>query len=517
MIVELALVFNFTPNKIMCNMKKIVGIITIAALTSMLTFIVAKKFIYSDQVFAQNENLNNDFKLQHANYTGEAPAANPVGGYVNLEDAAEASAKAVVHIKTETKATNVRYRDPFAELFGNPFGQRQFNAPQSASGSGVVISADGFIVTNNHVVDGADEVTVTFNNKRTVNAKVVGTDPSTDLALLKVEETGLPFLNFGNSDNVRLGEWVLAVGYPLNLETTVTAGIVSAKQRNIGINQRKGGENAIESFIQTDAAVNPGNSGGALVNASGLLIGINSAIASPTGSYAGYSYAIPANLVKKVVDDMRQFGNVQRAYLGINFVDSKTQDPETRKQFNLDNINGIYINNVIEGSSAENAGIQKGDILVSIGEKKINTGAQLQENVARLRPGDKINVTLERNGRTINKTVVMKNSLGNTEIVKKAARASYEKSLGASFRDLSAQEKSALKSRGGVMITDISNGALSKYTRIKKGFVITEVNETRIYSKADLQKVFNSESREFQMGGFYPNYEGNYFYSFRID
>lgn len=496
-------------------MKRIFGIILIASLTTIATLGIAKNFFYhTEEDLVQTDN--HGYELQNASFTEAAPIASPHGGYVNLETAAEKSTKAVVHIRTKSKARAVQYRDPFEDMFGSFFGggqRRMQMQPQSSSGSGVIISANGYIVTNNHVIDGADEVEVTFNNKRTVSAKVVGKDASFDLAVLKVEEKGLPFLAYGNSDHVKLGQWVLAVGYPLNLETTVTAGIVSAKYRNIGINKRKAGASAIESFIQTDAAVNPGNSGGALVNASGELIGINSAIASPTGSYAGYSYAIPANLVKKVVKDMIEYGNVQRAYLGVNFIDGKSATKEIREKYNLDNIEGVVVANVIDQSGASKAGIKEGDVIKSIDSKPIRTGTQLQERIAGKRPGEKVALLIERSGRTLTKNVTLKNNLGNTEIVKKANGASIDK-LGARFRDLNSSEQRRYNSKG-VVVAGLERGIMA-YSRIKKGFIITSVNEKPIKNIAELKKAFASGTKTFQVGGFYPGSGSSYFYSFSM-
>jgi len=494
-------------------MKRVFGIILIAATTSLVTVFAAQKTM--SHRTNEVSNLNHGYTLQEAKYTAEAPQSSSDGGYVNLESAAEKSSKAVVHITTKSTASPARYYDPFEDFFGGMFGQRRQMAPQKSTGSGVVISEDGYIVTNNHVVAGADEVEVTYSNKKTVKAKVIGTDPSTDLAVLKVEDNNLPYLTYGNSDNVKLGEWVLAVGYPLNLETTVTAGIVSAKYRNIGINQRQAGANAVESFIQTDAAVNPGNSGGALVNARGELIGINSAIASPTGSYAGYSYAIPANLVKKVVNDMVEYGKVQRAYLGVSFVDGKTATPEMREQYNLDNVEGVVVAQVMDESGADDAGLKEGDIIKSINAKPIKTGTQLQEVIAQQRPGDRVTVMIERSGKTMTKNVELRNSLGNTDVLKNEASTKIEK-LGAQFRELSAKEKQQFRT-SGVMITSISNGALRNYTRIREGFVIISVNEIEINSLQDLKRVFNSSTQNFQIGGVYPGKAGNYFYSFRLN
>ena len=485
-------------------MKKIIGTILIAFCTSILTFAFAKKI----------ESNENQSSLEFTN----TPTPDGENGYTNLEDAAEKSSKAVVHIKTETNARQVQYQNPFGgSIFDQFFGQQFMQqGPQESSGSGVVVSADGYIVTNNHVIDGADQIKVVFNNKKTVSAKLVGKDASTDLAVLKVDESNLSFIQYGNSDDVRLGQWVLAIGYPLTLETTVTAGIVSAKYRNIGINQQKSGNNAIESFIQTDAAVNPGNSGGALVNARGELIGINSAIASPTGSYAGYSFAIPSNIVKKVVNDMMKFGNVQRAYLGVGYLDTKNATPEQMSAYHLDKIEGIYINQIMENSSAEDAGLKVGDVITKIGNNSIKSGPQMLEKIAQYRPGESIVINYIRNGKAATTSAKLKNVLGNTQIVKNEP-LSKEK-LGVQMRDLTSQEAGQLGIKGGIYITGIlQNGLIAKQTRMKKGFVITQVNEQAISSIKELEKILQSEEKDFQLGGLYPNYQGLYYYEIKAE
>lgn len=485
-------------------MKKIIGTALIAFCTSILTFAIAKKYD------GQTENSSVDVTTQ-----AEPQLSSDNGvGYINLEDAAEKSSKAVVHIKTEIKAKAVQYQNPFFDSFFEQFfgGPRYFQqGPQESSGSGVVVTSDGYIVTNNHVVDGADEIKVIFNNKKTVAAKLIGKDAATDLAVLKVEEKNLSYIPYGNSDEVKLGQWVLAVGYPLTLETTVTAGIVSAKYRNIGINQQKSGNNAIESFIQTDAAVNPGNSGGALVNAKGELIGINAAIASPTGSYAGYSFAIPSNIVKKVVNDMVTYGNVQRAYLGVGYLDSKNATPEQISAYNLDKIDGIYINQVMDNSSADEAGLKNGDILTKIDQKLIKTGPQMLEKIAQYRPGDVVSITYTRNGKEITTQAKLKNVLGNTQIVKH--EPINKEKLGVQMRNLTASEARQLGIQGGVYITGINgNGLVGKQTRMKRGFVITQVNEQEITSIEDMEKILQADEKSFQLGGLYPNYQGMYYY-----
>ncbi len=502
-------------------MKKIASIILIAFLTSIFTFAVAKKYIYADQVFSLRHDDSSPADVHLTNYAEPSSTADGGGGYVNLEDAADRASKAVVHIKTEKKMASSQGRNPFGDdlfeqFFGNRGGQFFQQPPQQGSGSGVIISDDGYIVTNNHVVDGADEVTVVMNDKKTITAKVIGKDAATDLAVLKVEETNLPYLSFGNSDDLRLGQWVLAVGYPLSLETTVTAGIVSAKYRNIGINQTKigNGSAAVESFIQTDAAVNPGNSGGALVNAKGELVGINSAIASPTGSYAGYSFAIPSNIVHKVTNDMVKYGNVQRAFLGVSFVDSKTADPKELGKLGLDKIDGVYIKEVNKESAAEDAGLKEGDVITKIGNKEIKSGPQLSEQVAQFRPGDKTTLTYIRNGVLSTSSLTFKNKIGNTDIVKNDANGQ----LGASLRELNKAECKQYGVRGGVQISGIKpNGILAKQTRIKNNFIVTQINDDTVNTIEDLNKILSSGENDFQLGGVYPNIQGVYYYIVRLN
>ncbi len=494
-------------------MKKIIGTILIAMITSIATIVVAKN--YGGVNFQSNSFKTNNEQNHFETDANDAPS--PDGSYTNLEQAAEISSKAVVHIKTEIKARAVRYNNPFFDdFFGSFFGERYIQQPpQQGSGSGVIISKDGYIVTNNHVVDGADAVTVILNNKKSFNAKIIGTDPSTDLAVLKVDEPNLPFLNYGNSDDVKLGQWVLAVGYPLTLETTVTAGIVSAKYRNIGIGQSKGNNSSIESFIQTDAAVNPGNSGGALVNAYGDLIGINTAIASPTGSYAGYSFAIPSNIVKKVVNDMVKYGNVQRAYLGIAYLSSKDATPEEISAYNLDKVDGVYIKQVNKGSSAENAGLKAGDFIVKIEDKDIKTSPQLLEKIAQYRPGDIVNIEYLRDGKRYSTKATLKNIVGTSDIVK--ADIITTKKLGVDVRDLTKQELQSLRIQNGVLVTNVNNGPIAQQTRIRKNFIILQINDQDVSSTNDIEKILAGGEKEFQIGGIYPNNPNMYIFMLRIE
>lgn len=493
-------------------MKKIIGTVFIAVITSVATLGIAKKYFSNNDLMSVSQKIPD---LHTVNYI--EPSANmDGGGYTNLENAAEISSKSVVHIKTEMKAKNVQYNSPFGDdIFEQFFGRgggRMYQQPlQRGSGSGVIISKDGYIVTNNHVVDGAEQVTVILNNKKNLIAKVVAKDASTDLAVLKVDESNLPYLTFGNSDDVKLGQWVLAVGYPLTLETTVTAGIVSAKYRNLGINQQNGNSTAIESFIQTDAAVNPGNSGGALVNSTGELIGINSAIASPTGSYAGYSFAIPSNIVKKIVGDMIDFGNVQRAYLGVSYINLKDATSEDIDKYNLDKIDGVYIREVMNDGSAKEAGLKAGDYITKIGDKDIKTGPQMLEKIAQYRPGDQVNIEYVRNGNTYNTSAKLKNIVGNTSLVK-STTVSTEK-LGISVRDLTKQELQNLRLKNGVFITNInSNGLIATQTRMRKSFVITQVNDKNVTSTNELEKILANDEKEYQISGMYPGFNSTYIY-----
>lgn len=485
---------------------KLIPVIFTAALTSVLTLGLAFHFQKQSPFMASTQGVPVHY-ASYGNTTVPAGAAP-----VNFENAAESTVKAVVHIKTTTKARTVIAQDPaFGDFWGDIFGRQQYYIPpQMGSGSGVVISPDGYIVTNNHVVANANEVTVTFNDRYTTQAKVVATDPATDIAVIKVNETGLSYMEFGNSDDVKLGQWVLAVGYPLSLDATVTAGIVSAKGRSIGVNKQAA--RSVESYIQTDAAVNPGNSGGALVNTSGQLIGINSAIASPTGSYAGYSYAIPANMVQKAVKDLIKYGSVQRAYLGIEYLDRKSMSPEQLSSLKLDKTEGIYVANVMSTGGAAKAGLQKGDFITEINGIKVNTEPQLVEQIARYQPGDNISVTYLRNGNTYKTTIQLKNLDGTTDIIKEKNNVRL---LGASFRSLNDAEKNKLGLDGGVIVTEVGNGMLAKQTDIKKGFVIKSINNTDINTVDDLQAVVGNNGGQMQIAGLYPGYQGMYYYGIK--
>ncbi len=443
------------------------------------------------------------------------------GGPVDFTAASTAATPAVVHIKTRTKERQVsnnlpKNKNPFSDLFGDddPFSNF-FGNPRSgvipeqrASGSGVLISNDGYIVTNNHVVEGADEVAVTTTNRKTYKGTVVATDPNSDLAVIKIDGTNLPYLAYGNSDDVKLGQWVLAVGYPLNLDVTVTAGIISAKARSIGINK---GDRPIESFIQTDAAVNPGNSGGALINTNGELIGINSAIASPTGSYAGYSYAIPVNIVKKIVNDLMKFGTVQRAYIGISYPGENISE-EQKKQQGIQDGSGVFINGVADDGAAKDAGIQKGDFITKLNGVEVNSGPEMQEQVARYKPGDKVTLTYVRNGKENTVNITLKNKSGNYAQVK---QESIIDNLGAELSDLDKATAKKNNIDGGVLVKKIGDGLL-KNTRMQEGFVITSVDGQDIKGLDDLKKILADAQGTVRLEGIYPGYDGTYGYPLNL-
>lgn len=402
-------------------------------------------------------------------------------------DAAEKTVNTVVHIRTEIISKGNSYYDFFGELIEQLYGG-QMQVPNSVSvgyGSGVVISPDGYIVTNNHVVEGASKIEVTFNDKHKRTATIIGNDPSTDLALIKVDAHDLEYLTFADSDKVRVGEWVLAVGNPFNLTSTVTAGIVSAKARNINI---LGDGSTIESFIQTDAAINPGNSGGALVNMDGNLVGVNAAIASRTGSYEGYSFAIPSNIVKKVVEDFLQYGALQRAYIGISIAEITEELAETK---GIEVTSGVYVIDVHENGGAKSAGIKKDDIILSINNITVNSNAQLIGVVGQYRPGDKVKVKLQRNGDIIEKEVTLKN-LEGTEEMHRDTDSFYNEVLGIKAQALPSSLKSELGINYGLKIVEVKEG-IFKQKGITDDFIILSVNYQRVSSENDLIKALNSD------------------------
>ena len=445
-----------------------------------------------------------------------APA--PAGQPVDLTYAAEKALPSVVYIKSvqNSKIQTVEYSDPFEEFFSNPFGgffgqgqgqgnngrrQRQVQTPKrAAAGSGVIISADGYIVTNNHVVDGADELTVSLNEgSKEYSARVIGADKTTDLALIKIDGKNLPAIQIANSDDVKVGEWVLAVGNPLGLNNTVTAGIISAKARTLGAN-------GVESFIQTDAAINQGNSGGALVNTRGELVGINAMLASPTGSNIGYGFAIPTAIMNKVVDDLKQYGNVQRAMIGIqgsdvkSYVDAKKDEG---KEIDLGTMEGIYVANVVEDGAAEAAGLKEGDVITTIDGKKVKQFGELQGILAKKRPGDKVAITYLRDKKSRTATLTLKNEQGNTKVVKNADADV----LGADFRPITEAQKKQLEISYGLEVIKV-NGGKMKDAGVPKGFIIQRVNDEPMKTFDDLQNAVkeanNSKDQMLVIRGIFP-------------
>lgn len=422
-------------------------------------------------------------------------------GTIDFRAAAEQTVHAVVHIKTKFTSQQTYY-DPFQGFFGGGSGMQIVPKEQESSGSGVIISNDGYIVTNFHVVQNAEKIEVTLNDKRTYEAELVGTDPNTDLAVLRVQEKGLPFIAYGNSDDVKVGEWVLAVGNPFNLTSTVTAGIVSAKARNINIISGNGsGSGAVESFIQTDAAVNPGNSGGALVNTLGQLVGINSAIATSTGSFSGYSFAVPVNLVRKVVVDLVEFGTVQRGYLGINI---KDVDAQLVKEQKLDKLNGVYVVAVLADGAAASAGLDGGDVIIKVGEIFVNNVSELQEQVNNFRPGDKVVVTYVRDSKEKIVNVILKNKNNSAELLKKEDKSMDVESLGAVFETIAPEDMKRLNISNGLRVSKLGAGKL-RNSGIREGFIITSVDKNKVSSPDELKKILDNKKGGILIEGLYPN------------
>lgn len=433
---------------------------------------------------------------------------------INFVAAAKMVTPAVVHVKsTVSISQGQRGGDPFEEFFGFRMPDRG-QAPREgrSSGSGVIISEDGYIVTNNHVIENATRIDISLEDNTRYSARVIGTDPTTDLALLKIEAKDLPFVKFGDSDQVLVGQWVLAVGNPFDLTSTVTAGIISAKARNIGILRDLENNLQIESFLQTDAVVNPGNSGGALVNLAGELIGINTAIASRTGTFNGYAFAVPTSIVKKVMDDLLEFGTVQRGLLGVQIRDVNLMDEETIQNIGVNR--GVYIIDVNEGSGGEAAGLKKGDVITGVDGVETYNVAQLQEMVARKRPGDKVDVKFLRSGKEMKVTATLKNISGDTKIVRKEIpkRVSVD---GITFEDVSQDLKTKLKIQGGASIVSIENEKW-RSAGAKVGFIITSVigseGRYRITNAGDLSNILEGNGgEELVILGLYPNGQEYYF------
>lgn len=462
-------------------MKKNLTILGVAVLGGLVSLAVNRFF--SEESATPNLIQHENAKFTLAEKLSDVPD-------VDFVSVADISTPAVVHIKTTMNNSSRKQQfNPFEEFFGDRGFQLPDDMPKQATGSGVIIKKNGYIVTNNHVVDNAQKVEVILNDKRTYMAEVLGKDPETDLALLKIEEDNLMYLNMGNSDELKVGEWVVAVGNPFNLTSTVTAGIVSAKGRNINLLRQRGGAYAIENFIQTDAAVNPGNSGGALVNTSGQLIGINTAIASQTGSYSGYSFAIPINLAKKIIGDLKDYGEVKRAILGVRIQDI---NQELAEEKGLEGLNGVFIPMVNEGGSADKAGIKAGDVITKIDDVAVNKSSELQEQISKYHPGDEIEVVLIRNGKKKVLTATLLSKDGKKEINTEVEREEKE-ILGAEIENLSRDERLKLKIKNGVKVSKLGNGAL-KQKGIPSGFVILQIDKVLMYTTQDVEKALKDKS-----------------------
>ncbi len=467
-------------------MKRVVGVFLIALAGGAVALGLYK--VFEKKQAPYYNSIHERIPVSRTDYMPGAAFNEP-----DFETAAAISIHAVVHVKTEFQRRSSVY-DDFFDFFNNGQQFRGQMNPLTAFGSGVIVSSDGYIVTNNHVVQDADNMTVTLNDKRVFKASIIGTDPGTDLALIKIEEKNLPFLIYGNSDEVKIGQWVLAVGNPFNLTSTVTAGIVSAKARDINI---LGSQGTIDSFIQTDAAVNPGNSGGALVNTKGELIGINAAIASGTGSYVGYSFAIPVNIVKKVVDDYMKYGKIQRAYLGVY---PHEVDDQLAKDKGLKDVKGIYVDDVVEGGAAALSGIKKADVIVKISDIPVNTNSELREVIGQHNPGDKITLMVMRDGKEVEVPVTLQSEGGTQALIKDDKIIIH----GATFQRASADERKRFNIEDGFKIIRLENGLL-RSAGIREGFIVVAIDKQIIHSSQDLKDALTSRKGGVLLEGVYPN------------
>jgi serine protease Do len=492
-------------------MKRFASLFFAAVLGSACTF-TAVEFLKKDDPKIKLEYLNGVPASKVAYKVDEKGNVVPL----DFTTAAEKVMPAVVNIKSTTEyrtQTSPSETDPFREFFGPRFQP----GPSQSAGSGVIINENGYIVTNNHVVQDADVVEVTLYDNRSYKAEVIGTDPDTDIALVKIEEKGLPFLSFVNSDQAKVGEWVLAVGNPYNLSSTVTAGIISAKGRNINIlgsGTAEGGRTAIESFIQTDAAINPGNSGGALVELNGGLLGINTAIASPTGSYSGYGFAVPSNIVSKVVEDLIKFGTVQRGWLGVQI---GTVNTEVAKEYDLSVKEGAYISGFAPYSAAKTAGIQEGDVVVKIDETPIRSSTTLTEYIGLHRPGDKVTVIVDRKGKQVSIPVVLKGKDGKEGVIKPEEKIGFA-SLGFDLEDVDVKVLKKLDINNGVRVRTLGNGKIARYTDMREGFIITKVDDTPVKSVKDVNEILKKKKAGelIIFSGTYEDFPREFNYAFRM-
>jgi len=488
-------------------------------------------WLYGKFFSPDNYSVGTTEKGLPANYAGffDSNKVNAADA-IDLTKAANSTVPAVVHIKTKVAAKKMsndlprRQRSPFDEFFSDMFPDQygpNMMPEQRASGSGVLISEDGYIITNNHVISNgsggvADEINVTLSTRKSYKARLIGRDPSSDIAVLKIDGNKFPFLVYGNSNNVQLGQWVLAVGYPLSLEATVTAGIISATGRTININRRQSTDNTspIESFIQTDAAVNQGNSGGALVNTNGELVGINSAILAPTGTYAGYSFAIPVNIARKIVEDIIRTGEVQRGYLGIEYPTEELSAEQLKELGVPSNVEGVYVSSVSPDGGASEAGIKKGDVITKINTAQVLSGLQMSAQIAAFRPGDKVPVTYVRGGKEYTTTVTLKKKPGSFEGL---ALQGLNRKLGAQLRNLTAAQAKEFGVSSGVLVTGISEQGPISRTRISEGYIITKVNGQPVKNIEEMNRVVGNASGSLKVEGVYPGFEGVYPYVIRLD
>lgn len=468
------------------NAKKIISTFIIAVITSFIVTLISIKLF--DKNLTKTTLINKEPVYLTSNN-------NLVPENINFVNAANSSINSVVHVKTQYIQEN-SYNNIYDFFFGDGNSQT-YSTPVISSGSGVIISNDGYIITNNHVIENANNIQVILNDKSSYDAKVIGKDENTDIALLKINASHLPVIKYGNSDDLNIGEWVLAVGNPFNLNSTVTAGIVSAKARNIGLSSPY----SIESFIQTDAAVNPGNSGGALINIKGELVGINTAIMSRTGSYVGYSFAIPINIVKKVVKDLLEYGKVQRAYLGVSIIDL---DAEVAKKLGINETKGVYINKVNSNGAADIAGIKPGDIIIKINNFNIENIGQLHEQMSKFSPGDNIKISVKRNG------YIKEFNVNFKKINSALLKQNYNNILGAEFKELSEFEKKKLNIQNGIIVNKLKNGKLLS-VGVKKGFIITKLNNKKINTISDIKTALSLSKSGVLVEGIYPSGKHAYY------
>jgi serine protease Do len=493
-------------------MKRFVSLFFAAVLGSICT-LTAVHYLDDEKSGVKLEYLNGVPASKIAYKVNEKGEVIPL----DFTTAAEKVMPAVVHIRSTQEGNTSQpvpnEIDPFREFFGPRFQQP---GPSQSSGSGVIINENGYIVTNNHVVQDADVVDVTLYDNRTYKAEVIGTDPDTDIALIKIEEKGLPYLSFVNSDKAKVGEWVLAVGNPFNLNSTVTAGIISAKGRNINILGRniEGGNTAIESFIQTDAAINPGNSGGALVELNGGLLGINTAIASPTGAYSGYGFAVPSNIVSKIVEDLIKYGTVQRGFLGVNI---GSVNNEVAKEFDLAVKEGAYVSGFSASSSAKAAGIEEGDVIVKVDDIPVRSNTNLTEIIGLHRPGDKVKVTVNRKGKELTFPVVLKSKDGKEGVIKPEERTGYA-ALGFDLEEVDGKVLKKLDITNGVRVKSLGNGKIARYTDMREGFIITKVNDVPVKSVKEFNELLKKKKAGdlIILSGTYEDFPREFNYAFRL-